>query len=333
MQEIFEHLSEVFACGAFELCSGQSKNEYLIPYMMNDALEYYFVLKNCRLTGEYQKELSIESVQMDEEENRYVLIIRQENGNTFTLLFQAIEEKVQCYQYHNIGHFWVKGQEQWRQLVYIIGTICDKYEFFQERFCSEKEKELMPLVQFAPFRYWSPIHESLIERYPTDEKGLELMERLATEADDQEYVRLLKLYRRLPFAWMERVLSRKLNSPQRQNLYEKIWEKVTAASLEYPCRDYGERLNAAIENQRREVECMLLNQGFQGSYPQYYKENIGITVAEEHPFTILEWEDFVFRIRLMISESEDAKHRNAGFFQNKGTIMTVEEWKNAKNFC
>ena len=124
MQEVFEHLSEVFDCNAFELCKGKNENEYLIPYMMNDALEYYFVLNNCKMTGEYQEEIGIESVQMDQEENRYVLIIRQENGNTFTLLFQGIEEQAKCYQYHRIGHFWVPGNEAWRRLVSVGAFYC-----------------------------------------------------------------------------------------------------------------------------------------------------------------------------------------------------------------
>lgn len=333
MREVFEHLEEVFACNAFELCKGQNEDEYLIPYMMNDALEYYFVLKNCKMTGEYQSEVPVESVRMDQEEKRGVMVIRQENGNTFTLLFQEITEHARCYQYHSIGHFWVKGQEHWRQLVYIIGTIYDKYDFFQDRFCSEREKELMYLITFAPFRRWSPISESLSEQYPTDRKGWEVMERLAREAKDRKYLRLLKLYRVLPFRWMEQVLSWRLTSPARQDLYEKIWKEVTAASEEYPDRDYGNALNGIIREKRCRLDEILKSQGFQGTYPIYYNEKTCIVAAEELPFTILEWDDFVFRIQLMVSENVCTKRRNAGFFRNKGTIIGEEIWEKRKKFC
>ena len=36
------------------------------------------------------------------------------------------------YRYHEIGHFWRDGAEQWRQLVYMIGTIREKYRFLGE---------------------------------------------------------------------------------------------------------------------------------------------------------------------------------------------------------
>ena len=46
---------------------------------------------------------------------------------------------------------------------------------------------------------------------------------------------------------------------------------------------------------------------------------------EEHPFTIMEWEDYRFRIRLMVSEAEE-EHAgiNAGFFNGRGSIV---EWE------
>lgn len=328
-KEVFTHLSEVFECGAFELCRGREENEYLIPYMMNDALEYYFVLQDCRLTGEYLPEAEIESVQMDQEEERFVLIIRQSGDNTCTLLFREIREEVRCYQYHAIGHFWAQGQEQWRQLVYIIGTIYDKYEFFGERFCTEKEREIMHLIRFAPFRMWSPIRDSLKERYPDSREGLEVMKKLAARAGDSGYQRLLKLYRFCPVGFLADFLGQRLTSPKRQRLYEVIWQKVEEASLEYPCRDYGEELNAQIQKKREETDRMLKAQGFQGTYPLYNKEGIGIVAAEEHPFTILEWEDYVFRIRLMVSNCKEIG-RNAGFFRGKdrkGWIVSAEEWK------
>lgn len=309
MQEIFEHLSEVFACNAFELCRGKTEEEYLIPYMMNDALEYYFVLKNCKMTGEYLPDTAIDSVQIEQEENRYVLIIRQENGNTFTLLFQEIEEQAKCYQYHRIGHFWVKGKEPWRRLVYIIGTIYDKYEFFGERFCNEKELELMYLIRFAPFRMWSPVSDSLKERYPDSEKGMKLMEQLAQEAGDKKFLRWLWCYQKFPVKWLEKCLGKEMTKASHQKLYEVICSKIEMASLMYPQRDYGETLNKEIHDRRKHAHEFLLEQGYQGVYPNYRKGKAVAFAAEEHPFTIMEWEDFRFRIQLMEMEGTETTIR------------------------
>ena len=47
----------------------------------------------------------------------YVLSIRQGSENALTLYFDDMEESIHCYQYH---HFWVKGQEQWRQVIVYV---------------------------------------------------------------------------------------------------------------------------------------------------------------------------------------------------------------------
>ena len=87
-------------------------------------------------------------------------------------------------------------------------------------------------------------------------------------------------------------------SPKRQKLYETICQEVKAASEIYPQRDYGEELNCRIQKKRTEIHAKMLEDGFEGMYPEYYKKQMQITVTEEHPFTVsmLEFEDFVFRV-------------------------------------
>ena len=56
MPQEFFRLAEVFLYDAFELSreSGPEGGEiFRIPYMMNDALEAWLVLRDCRITGEY----------------------------------------------------------------------------------------------------------------------------------------------------------------------------------------------------------------------------------------------------------------------------------------
>ena len=304
---VFSCLEQIFECGAFELCKDKTSGDYLVPYMMNDALEYYLRLKDCRMTGEYLPEAEVLSVELIDD-NRYVLIIRQENGNVCSLYFKDIKEHVQCYQYHRIGHFWVKGQERWRQLVYKIGTIYDKYEYFGERFCNEKERDIRDLILFGPFRYWSPITGPLESYYPEAAEGLAVMERLAAEAGDEAYRKWVKIYKAVSdfglTKWlfkkrMEQWLAKKLLSPKRQALYELIYRKVCEASLEYPERDYGPEINAEIEKERHSMDENLRQQGFTGAYPEYEKDGKKWVAMEEHPFTIMESENFKFRIQMM----------------------------------
>ena len=81
----------------------------------------------------------------------------------------------------------MEGQEHWRQLVYMTGTIYDKYEYMKEKACSDLEMELMHLIEFPPFRFWSPVEESLEERYPSSPQGTACMKKLAKEAGDGMY--------------------------------------------------------------------------------------------------------------------------------------------------
>ena len=51
MEEGFQKLKEIFDKEVFEFYIHQGQG--YIPYMMNDALECYLVLTQCRCTGEY----------------------------------------------------------------------------------------------------------------------------------------------------------------------------------------------------------------------------------------------------------------------------------------
>lgn len=169
MPDSYRKLAEIIKCQALEVCWKNSQNgekQTCIPYMMNDALECYLILENCRITGAYLPHCKEKTEAYLTEHNGSVgLVVKQGEDNVFTLWFEEITEHLACYQYHEIGHFWVQGMEQWRQLVYMIGTIYDKYEYLGEEVCTEKELELIPLMEFAPFRAWSPVGNSLEDWY------------------------------------------------------------------------------------------------------------------------------------------------------------------------
>mgnify|MGYP003372299641 CR=1 FL=1 len=286
----FWKLAEILELQALEICHAREEKDILIPYMMNDAVENYFILKNGTMTGEYHAEspvlyparLAQESLKSEQGKCEYLLSVQQEEGNAFLLRFSSIEEKMTCYQYHRIGHFWVKGQEQWRQLVYIVGTIHDKYEYIGENICNDAEKELMPLIEFPPFRDWSPIHESLDGKYPFTYEGIDAMEQFAKESG---------------------------------GAYEE--------------REYGDELQKVIFRKRMEVDRILKGKGYQGKYPDYRKDITQIVVTEEHPFTKeeFEYDDYTFRMRFMVSVVKRHQQQGylSGFFSGKGRIGWIAE--------
>ena len=312
-------LAQIFEYQVFELQIEENKEEMIgyVPYMMNDAIECYLTFHALTISGQYDKDYEGEMwAQLEQRDQRFGLIVHQGENHVFTMWFDEIREHTNCYRYHEIGHFWREGAEQWRQLVYIIGTIYEKYQYLGEEVCNEEEMELMSLIEFAPFYYYFPIHESPEEWYSKSEDGILCMKHLAKTAQDHEYLKWIEKYEKKPTKRVEERLTKMLLDPKRQDLYEAILQKVEKASSPYQARDYGEKLNHKIQVYRRQVDKKLKEQGYIGTYPHYQKEHIWVEVTEEHPFTILEWNDFKFKIQLMISECRE-KHprRNAGFFK------------------
>lgn len=337
MERLLEYLEELIACDALELVRNSESNpeNIYIPYMMNDAVECYLILKGCKVTGDMPERIPQgTSLQSTENGSKRGIIFCLPDGSRISLWFLECEKVMELYQYHQIGHFWMKGQEQWRQLVYMIGTIFDKYTYIGETACNAEERELLPLITFAPFRYWSPVHEDLESRYPDAVAGIQCMQKLAQEAGDRAYKRMTGVYlflfrlRILPMGLLTRKLARALNKPARTALYELIYNKVYKASAQYQERDYGETLNKKIREKRSRVEQELKMQGFSGEYPLFQKENEMILATEEHPFTVLESEDFSFRIQLMVSKTRNANPTlNAGFFDGNDRSGTIVEVK------
>lgn len=333
MPECYGKLAEIFEHQVFELHLGEErgrKTDFYIPYMMNDALECYLVLRDAWMTGDYleldPEEYPIQG-QLAWRDDKSALIVKQGKENVFTIWFTELTEVFQCYQYHRIGHFWVQGQEQWRQLVYMVGTVYEKYQYLGDAACNTEEQAFMRLIEFSPFRYWSPVGESLDDRYPSTREGALCMKEMALEAGDKGYARLAGLYARFPAGFLKKKLAKKLCSPARQGLYENIYEKIRAASLKYPKRVYGEDLDGKIFGERKRIHQKLHRAGFSGKYPVYTKGNVQIVAAEEHPFTTMEAEDFTFRIRFMVSRCRKEKEmgRNCGFFSGRGREGRIQE--------
>lgn len=331
-EKLQKYLSEICSCHALEVHT--DKDKVYIPYMMNDALECFLFFSDAQLTGlplpDYEGDTSYEMVnETTESSSKTGIIFRQGTQNVFTLWFTSVYQELQCYRYDRIGHFWVAGQEHWRRLVYILGTVYDKYQYMGSQVCNPQEMALLKLMEFAPFYYYSPIHEPLDDIYPDTLEGLQAMKNLAAEAGDRTFLALLAIYRYFPFVEVRKILQWAFNRPGRIPLYELLFHKIEEASRCYPERNYDEERNRSLDDARRQLTERLLQEGFRGEYPLFQKENRQILAMEEHPFTILEAKDFPFRIQLMESETTKADDRlNAGFFNRKGNRCRIVSQSN-----
>ena len=285
-----------------------------IPYMMNDAVEYYLILSNCQVMGEIPEEFDGDTlVKLIDSPDRPGLIFEMPSGDKLTLWFDSCAFEKSFYQYHRICHIWRKGEEHWRMLVYMIGTIHDKYAFLGPDSVNDAEFALLPLVHFGPFRFYSPIDEPLDDRYPENEDGWTCMRNLAIEAGDTDYVKMIdcaNALKKLPFFRTDALiknLANALNSPGRKHLYEYIYHKVCEASSLYPKRTYSPETVLEMEKARKAADAGLRAEGFTGEYPAYAKGGMSAIVFEEHPFTVqeLDYEGFVFRIKVMVWDPKD----------------------------
>lgn len=325
LRELLQELNQWDALEFWPVACRGRQNFYL-PYMMNDALEYYIIFKDCSITGEFSKNFQEHAfAELTESADRLGLIVREGNSHVFTLWFCDFEIVCQCFQYHRIGHFWVQGQEQWRQLVYMIGTMLDKQEYVGASVCNDKERALLPLMEFAPFYLWFPLTELPRDKYSNTKKGCQCMHALAVEAQDRRFAALVRLYSYFPFRWMTALVGHALQKPARQSLYHLIFRKVSEASLAYPPRDYGKEQNQRISRLRKDAAKKLRQKGFSGEYPFFQKDHLQIYATEEHPFTVMEADDFHFRIQFMVSSCAcPGEGINRGFFTcraNEGLIF------------
>lgn len=300
---------------------------YYVPYMMNDAVESYVILFDCHLQGEIDEGALYVDAKVVWDDDKKGVIFYQENG-LFAIWFEKYELITHCYQYHMTGHFWRSGQEQWRRLVYLIGTIYDKYLYLGDEYCNDCEKQLMYLSEFEPFRVWSPIDESFDIFYEETKRGSDCMLQLAKDANDKEMVVWTKIYQLFPSKIVSRHIAKMLTNVKRVKLYEYILSKLNKGSIQYPQRVYDKDKEKLIKTRRDTVIKDILEQGFCGEYPNFKKGMEVISAYEEHPYTIgeLEYEGFDFGIHLMSSVCEKYPTSiHGGFFVGKGNEAKVKK--------
>lgn len=329
--KLLQYIQELLDHSAFEV---QMKNseygtlDFYVPYIMNDAMECFLLIRNVYLQGEYLNYFYDDTtVELLGSEQRPALVFHQGTSNVFTVWYEDCYQVLDCYRYDQIGHFWREGAEHWRRLVYIIGTLHDKYKYLGDKVCNEEELELLKLMGFTPFRKFSPLKESIDDIYPDTADGFDLMMRYAEEVDDKLFINLLKYYDKVPEKLAAAVLYKAMNQSGRSKLYELIYKKVEEASKKYPEREYAPEINEYIRASREEVGRILDEYGFEGTYPLFHRGNMQIFAVEEHPFTILEADNYSFRIQFMVSETTDAGEHplNYGFFNKNGNRGRIEE--------
>ena len=105
MPRAFYMLAELFDYGSFDIC--RSDDKYIIPYIMNDAVECYLTMENAVLKGDYHSEEEIISASLVlGSEKGYGLILHQQD-NVVTLWFDNLHAPLLLSLYPEMSYFMV----------------------------------------------------------------------------------------------------------------------------------------------------------------------------------------------------------------------------------
>ena len=291
---------------ALEIIRGDDQKLY-IPYIMNDAAEAYCILSDVVIPAFLPDDLrEVTSIDIAVREERRGLILRADEHIAATIWYGKCLYVQRLYQYHRIMHCWVDGYEHIRMLVNTIGIIRDKLEYLGKDACNETELSLIPLLEYRPFRFFSPIHESIDTWYPETKQGYAVMKAFAKEAGEEKLFRLINagsisgklLNKRISeqIAWSEK-------------LFELLYRRICDASCVYEERSYEEPIAHRMEYKRNSVHEEVLKAGYTGNYPVYHKGRKSLLAFEEHPFTVPGTDDMEFDIHLLEKDPEKGKSK------------------------
>ena len=315
MQDTFEMLQELLEQEQFELLMEEPGSADLrLVYLMNDAVESFLILREARLTGSYIKDYQgpLKS-SLSQEDGQFVLVVWQ-GENAVTIFFKDLDLEVHLYNYGEIGHFWVQGDEYLRQLEYRIAIARDKLEYLGEEFCTENERKLVQLADFPPLNYccYPAVPEKYIvpkeDPWALTEEALQVMLEIAEEAGDRNLVKSLKHYGKHPGKTRAQYIAKLLHQGYHGATVDLLTEKIKKEASTYPNRSFGkegdEKLGRLLDKAKHLQE-------------ELKKQGIRSDILREEPFTtakdsldfqvfLMLWKDGIFHRTVEVKKLTEA---------------------------
>ena len=323
-----EKLKLLLEQGEFELLEEKTEGKitYRLVYLMNDAVESFLILKNCRMTGEYladyEGEIETELREYKKEnvksetgpgnhpgKNEYILVVHQ-GDSVCTLMFTGLEEEVCLYNYGAIGHFWVKGYEYLRQLEYTFAILRDKKEYLGEKYCNRREQKLAALADFPPLNYTcypAISKEYLVERddawKPTGQ-ALMVMEDLMRESGDKQLLRLVRLYAMFPVKVLARYIAMQLHRTKHQKVIQTLQLQVRQAAKNYPERKFFGKEEKQFREQKKRAQACAKEWEEKGCRTDIFREEPFTTSRDsiEGKYYVMIWKKGFWNQKVTIEE-------------------------------
>lgn len=289
LPEPFFRLAELLEQDQFELLLPEAsteeeihkKKDISLVYLMNDAVESFLVFHNATMTGQYQNGYEGELLAvLDKKETEYVLVVHQ-GDSVVTLFFEDLFQKNNLYNYGELGHFWVSGYEYLRLLEYRLAILRDKCDYLDESCSTPEEKRLAALVEFPPLNYccYPAVPEKYIvpreNPWKPSEEAIDLMEELAMEAGDRNFLRILSYYRKNNAKVVARLIARLLHKKRHIKIIRILTQRLQKAAAIYPKRSFGKENDPAIKQRLEKAK---------QRQEALRKEGIYADIIREEPF-------------------------------------------------
>ena len=280
-----------------------------VIYLMNDTVESFLVFRNARYTGTYLENYEDEiSYSLD----KTVCFLKINQGDSHLLLFfDSLEIETHYYNYGGIGHFWVNGYENLRNLEFQLAIIRDKYDFLGPSSCNELEQKLSALRNFPPLNYL--FYPAISDRYITpldnpwalSKDALDFFACICADAGDQKLLRITRAYGKHPGRRLAKKLARLLRQTRHKAVPDRIYALLCEAASAYPKRSFGQKLdekNAELLKKADHIADALAG------------PHCSVRIYHEEPF-VYDCDDITFKVYIMILQDR--------FYERRVTVREI----------
>lgn len=288
-------------------------------YLMNDTVESFLVFKNARYTGTYSVDYD-DAIEYSLDADAGVLRVNQGDSHLL-LFFDSVEMETHYYNYGGIGHFWVKGYENLRNIEFQIAVIRDKYDYLGPSSCNALETKLAMLKNFPPLNYL--FYPAVPDKYLTrmenpwivTEDALLVFEEICKDVDDYKMALLVQQYKKSILQSVDafqnntskrlaKHIAKLLARPSHKAVPDRIHALLCQAASDYPRRSFGTALDAKITTQLEKAARLAAELTHGNQTAVVYREEPFQNDCDDITFKVyvMTMQKGVFRIHLGIEE-------------------------------
>lgn len=250
MPDEFFRLAQVFELNLFEPVRIDGSSDIYAAYIMNDAVESFFVFEQPVITGTYKDIESEQIAGVEKLEDGYMLIVNQGGENVFTIKFVKLSITSTYFNYGCMGHFWVNGYEYLRQLEYQLADVRDKYRYLGSGSCTKKELIFMQLADFPPIKKYKSVPDKYYVPYPDTiySEAVYYLIETAKNVGDKSMAYMLESYLKKPDIFKCNIIAAMFHRKMHSRFVDKLIMDVRKEADKYVNRRFGSEEEAQYEN-------------------------------------------------------------------------------------